>query len=390
MDSGMEVPVAVEPALAATEGVGTACASTCSTGNAVHVPDFSQWPDTAGIRIDVQLYWDPAVPSSVPADEPICVVRLRTPESPSEFFEARLQRHHLQMHGAPELWTSSFERLKQAMVKPAGRLDAGDTVVLRREQGRFVIDVLFRGGRPGTEDRAVEILNAYSLGTSSRVEAVRLMRSVARAQRTHRENIAAAQTQLEAARGALADTEHRWTTECEKAARENRDLLRRFFLLLQAKRDKEQMLHATAQELRTQNRNDAAMETAADVSAMPPPLPETTVGRAQRRGERFASGPLVKRSRRDQADALDGAVGEPPSHPGAVAATPPPPPISLTCVTMPPTLSIFDPGSSGDEADLVAAAPKMRAPRPAVAKVAQTVGSRADALADSLFHSDGE
>merc|ERR1712107_351490 len=80
---------------------------------------------------------------------------------------------------------------------------------------------------------------------------------------------------------------------------------------------------------------------------MPPPLPEM---RAQRRGVRPA-GPYVKRPRHDEAEVLGVTVGNPPSRPCGVAATPPPPPRdSLTCAVMPPTMSIFDPGSSDEEA----------------------------------------
>jgi hypothetical protein len=98
--------------------------------------------------------------------------------------------------------------------------------------------------------------------------------------------------------------------------------------------------------------------------------------------------------------ALDGAVGEPllsqslPGSGAAFAATLPPPPPTHS-VVMPATMSIFEPGSSEDEAaPPVASASKMVPPVGCVRALPSsrvgTFGSRSDALAESLFHSDGE
>jgi len=133
------------------------------------------------------------------------------------------------------------------MGKPSG--DHG-TVVLRREPGRMVIDVLVRGNASRSEDRMVEILNAYPLGTSLRVTACSLLRSVACAQRAHHGRIAEAQAQLEAARKSLEATQQQWDHERSAAREIRKDRMRRFYLLLNAKIDKEHALRTEATERR--------------------------------------------------------------------------------------------------------------------------------------------
>eukprot|EP00928_Gymnodinium_smaydae_P016225 TRINITY_DN16057_c1_g2_i1.p1 TRINITY_DN16057_c1_g2~~TRINITY_DN16057_c1_g2_i1.p1 ORF type:complete len:280 (-),score=58.67 TRINITY_DN16057_c1_g2_i1:75-872(-) len=245
---------AVTPAYASlapsrSGSAGAGALDAAGGGATAKAPVFACWQDSTDVGVDTLLSWDPAVPDGLPdaPEAPICVVRLRSPETASEFLEARLQRHHLQ--GLPESWPGArLRRLQAAMARPAQRCSSGDTVILRREPGRMVIDVLFRDGE--SSSRVVEILNAYASGGAPRSEAVQLLRSVALAQRTHRESIRSAQRRLELSRASLKQTEAEWAEACRAATAATREQLSRFALLLQAKIDKERALHAAGELVR--------------------------------------------------------------------------------------------------------------------------------------------
>eukprot|EP00927_Polykrikos_kofoidii_P007673 TRINITY_DN13154_c2_g1_i1.p1 TRINITY_DN13154_c2_g1~~TRINITY_DN13154_c2_g1_i1.p1 ORF type:complete len:511 (+),score=68.58 TRINITY_DN13154_c2_g1_i1:101-1534(+) len=364
---------------------------------------LARWQDTFDVPVDTELCWNDAIPEALPesVDEPICVVKLRSPDSPVEFFEARLQRRHLQ--GQPEAWTSCrLERLMAAMAEPDRRGGNRDTVLLRREAGRMVIDVLFRGGSSdgpegaSEEGRVVEILNAYTTGTSPQTEATSLLRSLALAQRTHRRRIVEAQARLKEMYQDVNTMEARWTEACTDASKRWRDRLRRFALLLQAKVDKEQSLRAKSDELRLAAKNVAA-------AACEPPQHEECVGAdagmsfvrgAGRRGGRGKRGgaaigrgggaarEAAKRHRvmveRPAAEsglsspehdlasragpiatevaaamplgaAVAGLGGAGVASASGTVAFPPPPPKQSLATAKPVSMSLFDPGSSDDE-----------------------------------------
>eukprot|EP00929_Paragymnodinium_shiwhaense_P122302 TRINITY_DN9495_c0_g1_i2.p1 TRINITY_DN9495_c0_g1~~TRINITY_DN9495_c0_g1_i2.p1 ORF type:complete len:520 (+),score=123.03 TRINITY_DN9495_c0_g1_i2:101-1660(+) len=237
---------------------------------APRIPILAQWQDNHGVAIDVELAWHGDLPSSLPRDseQAICVVRFRTPETPVEFYEAHLLRHHLR---AGDWSSAELERLMRTMAKPCYGKSAGDTVLLRRETGRMVIDVVFReaGAQAGDavrDVRVVEILNAYNTGSSLRSNAHALLRGVASAQKACRKQIDAARNRLASAEKETAELQGKWNAESCKARQKLSDYHRRFALVLLSKMDKEKELHAKAEELRF-----AAINGALGARCNPPP-----------------------------------------------------------------------------------------------------------------------
>lgn len=355
-----------------------------------------------------------ALPES--ADDPICTVLLCTvgvsDTSASavlpECFEARMQRHHLQ--GPAEAWCAGrLDRLMTIMALPSS--DDGGIVLLRREAGRMVIDVVICGGSSRPEDRMVEILNAYPPGTSLRGSATCMLRSLAHAQRAHQARIGEAQVQLEEIRKSLEARERQWDDARTKARDNFKDLLRRFYLLLQAKIDKEGALHSEAMERHRALRNtllpangninidNSAISAKSRSSKSNGPAGSMAQPTTKRRREHMQIAPTVDHAKRP-APSID--FPEPPAQV----------PLDLAASAAKATMSLFDPMSSDDEAERRGAAselPHAPAVDPSSASgvgcvVQQPAGSilpvgsskcehparHCEAWANSLFDSDNE
>ena len=109
----------------------------------------------------------------------------------------------------------------------------------------MVIDVLFADSDLGglrysqwalaSNQKVVEVLNAIPCATSSRTCAIELLRSIAAAQREHQGKIDKAQKALEDSRSKVAALKRKWEVSCTKGQDDQRDRLRRFTVLLQAK-----------------------------------------------------------------------------------------------------------------------------------------------------------
>lgn len=234
-----------------------------------------------GEQVCVQLVWHPSLPSALPErpEEAICEVLLlqQSHDAGPEFYEARLLAVHLQ----PPLEGWSAERLGRLMAAMAqGRSTpqgAGvvDRVQLRRLAGRLTIDVLFGGGGAAaggprwlsSEEKVVDVLNAYPVVSSSRIVASSMLRTVSRVQREHQSKAAEARRGLSALRAELAEMERRWAEAQDEAKRTYRGSLRRFALLLQAKVDKERELVTEADE------RSRAASAAAAAKAIPAGAP---------------------------------------------------------------------------------------------------------------------
>ncbi|CAE8640581.1 unnamed protein product, partial [Polarella glacialis] len=243
--------------------------SSASSGAADPVPVFAQWEDSTGDPVEVLLQWHPGLPDKLPdaEGESLCTVQLCVASSPTpECFEARLQKQHLQQ--PLEAWSS--RELTRLMTVMASSSASGDALRLRRAAGRMVIDVHFAAppgctssssagvaGAGSLSGCVVEILNAYSSGTSIRGDILRFLRSAAAAQKIHRSAISRTTASLKDLRAEVERLESEWRNACVVTQKRHRGLLRRFALLLQAKIDKEQALHL-AEENRRLSRMGAA------------------------------------------------------------------------------------------------------------------------------------
>mmetsp|Transcript_45452 Transcript_45452/g.83167 ORF Transcript_45452/g.83167 Transcript_45452/m.83167 type:complete len:216 (+) Transcript_45452:128-775(+) len=186
---------------------------------------FARWRDSTNAHVDVQLAWHKDMPGQLPQDglDPICTMTLcvpaQAPDHP-QYFEARMQVHHLV--GDRDVWTpTQLQRLMTAMEQAGGA--GSDTVQLRREMTRVVIDVVFRdtssatiAGDVSVNRKAVEILNAYPCATTVRGCTLKFLRVLAQGQQTKLDQVTKAKTEVEDLRKVVQDLE----TREAKAAKE--------------------------------------------------------------------------------------------------------------------------------------------------------------------------
>lgn len=242
----------------------------------------------------MQLFWYRGLPQKLPEqdDEPLCVVQLCAEgaglDMAVEFFEARLQRHHL--HGQVHRWTEApLRRLMQTMAQPCKSTRGdGDTVLLRREATRMVIDVLFAacaappvGADLGMRGRVVEILIAFPAVSSGRSGVCSFLRTLARVQRLKNESIQHHQAELQAKQQETEALEQQLEKQLQGAERQCRGLLQRFALLFEAKVEKEKALVGTMDMARRTQEN----------AALPPIAPQRAAATAGASG----LGPAVHR-----------------------------------------------------------------------------------------------
>lgn len=229
-------------------------------------PVLARWKDDTGVGIDVRLRWHASLPCCLPSlsEDTICTVQLCVPAAAGkslgmqpQFLEARMKRMHLL--GSNESWTP--ERLRRLMDTMANPIDVDvssgesihDVVQLRRGMEHMVIDVFFSdsessgsvscaGLRYVGRKKVVEILNAHLCATSACASATEFLRSMAMAQSEHRGKIAKAQKDLEASRAKVATLQARWEKSRAAHAQARYDRLRRFAVLLHAKKIKEDSL----------------------------------------------------------------------------------------------------------------------------------------------------
>eukprot|EP00405_Crypthecodinium_cohnii_P054091 CAMPEP_0206621752 /NCGR_PEP_ID=MMETSP0325_2-20121206/62386_1 /ASSEMBLY_ACC=CAM_ASM_000347 /TAXON_ID=2866 /ORGANISM="Crypthecodinium cohnii, Strain Seligo" /LENGTH=210 /DNA_ID=CAMNT_0054144923 /DNA_START=9 /DNA_END=638 /DNA_ORIENTATION=+ len=119
-----------------------------------------------------------------------------------------------------------------------------DYVQLRRQVGRLTLDVIFSGK---TNEKVVDVLNAYTVSSSNRFAATSLLQNV-----TH----VLSEKDIENPRffgfagSELSTLEKRWADARKKAKGRYQSNLAKFALLLQAKVDKEQTLASDLDEAR--------------------------------------------------------------------------------------------------------------------------------------------
>lgn len=319
-------------------------------------PIFGSWHDDGGAIVNVTLYWHPGLPDVVPESN-ICTIHLCTVQSPPQFLEATLQRHHLQ--GTSEMWSSkNFARLMSAMVQPNRDRDDCDRVVLRNESSRMVLDVIFQ--EPCKESRlvgrVVEILNAYPSVMSLRSNTTQLLRSIVSAQRINKDAREVAQAQLDSGRTQLASVERQWENSGADSVSRYRDYLRRFALLLEAKVQKEQALlteadqHRRAQMFASAASAGTALPSSAETSGLfdgavssAPPVKRPKVAPPARRSK---PAPAVA-----PAASASGPAELPSRNMTSKTVTPAKASLPLPKASLPPLMTqrLFDPGSSSDD-----------------------------------------